>query len=98
MKLSHISISTLMSVGMISVCSQNAQAQLFTEGFDYTAGTGIAGGFNPGNNTIWTGGNPSELQIGSSQLTYAGLQERRAMTWFIRRVEVAAPLTIFIPR
>jgi hypothetical protein len=75
MKLSHISISTLMSVGMISICSQNAQAQLFTEGFDYTAGTGIAGALNPGNNTIWTGGNPSELQIGSSQLTYAGLQE-----------------------
>ncbi|MGD1089308.1 MAG: PEP-CTERM sorting domain-containing protein [Verrucomicrobiota bacterium] len=53
---------------------QSAHAQLFSEGFNYTPGTGIAGAVNPGNSVAWTGGNASELMIGSSQLTYAGLQ------------------------
>jgi hypothetical protein len=66
---------------MASLCCQSARAQLlFSEPFNYTPGTGIAGASNPGvppSDTVspWTGGNSSELQIGSSQLTYPGLQE-----------------------
>jgi hypothetical protein len=78
MKLPNLSVSAaccLAAVGILSFCSQNAQAQLFTEGFNYTPGSGIAGAVNPGNSTAWTGGNATELQIGSSQLTYSGLQE-----------------------
>lgn len=63
-------------VGVTGLSFHSAQAQaLFSEGFNYTAGQGIAGQVNPGNSTAWTGGNSSELQIGNTQLTYAGLQE-----------------------
>lgn len=72
MKNTTFCISTLAAVGMVSL-SSSTQAQIFTEGFNYTPGTGIAGAINPGNNTAWTGGNASELMIGSSQLTYSGL-------------------------
>jgi hypothetical protein len=63
-------------VGVTGLSIHSAQAQLlFSEGFNYTVGQGIAGQVNPGNNTAWTGGNSSELQIGNTQLTYSGLQE-----------------------
>ena len=68
-------ILTLLA-GVTGLSFHSAQAQLlFSEGFNYTAGQGIAGQVNPGNSTAWTGGNSSELQIGNTQLTYAGLQE-----------------------
>jgi len=61
---------------IISVSCQTARAQLlFSEGFNYTSGQGLVNQVNPGNSTAWTGGNTAELQIGSSQLTYPGLQE-----------------------
>jgi hypothetical protein len=76
MKLCNPILSAMASVGIMSVCCQSAHAQLsFSEGFNYTSGTGLASKVNPGNSTAWTGGNASELAIGSSQLTYAGLQE-----------------------
>jgi hypothetical protein len=63
-------------VGVTGLSFHSAQAQLlFSEGFNYTAGQGIAGQVNPGNSTAWTGGNSSEMQIGNTQLTYSGLQE-----------------------
>ena len=71
----------LISAGIIAVCCQSAHAQLlFAEPFNYTPTSGIAGLYNPGvppsyTSSKWTGGNSSELYIGSSQLTYAGLQE-----------------------
>jgi hypothetical protein len=66
----------LVSAGLISVCCQSAHAQpLFSESFNYTPGQGLASQVNPGNSTAWTGGNTSELQIGSAELTYMGLQE-----------------------
>jgi len=62
--------------GIVAVCCQSARAQLlFSEPFNYTPGSGIAGLVNPGNSNAWTGGSATELQIGSSQLTYSGLQE-----------------------
>jgi hypothetical protein len=64
------------AAGIISVCSQSAHAQLlFSESFNYTPGSPLVNQVNPGNNTVWTGGNVNELQIGSTQLTYPGLQE-----------------------
>lgn len=69
-------LSTVVTIGIISVCCQSAQAQLlFSEGFNYTPGNGLANEINPGNGLIWHNGNTSELQIGSGQLSYAGLQE-----------------------
>jgi PEP-CTERM motif len=63
-------------VGVTGLSLHSAQAQLlFSEGFNYTAGQGLAGQVNPGNTTAWTGGNASELAIGNTQLTYSGLQE-----------------------
>jgi hypothetical protein len=46
---------------------------LFSEGFNYPPGSALASKVNPGNNTAWNGGNNTELEIGSSQLTYSGL-------------------------
>jgi hypothetical protein len=69
----------LLAVAATCLAIQNIHAQLlFSEGFDYTSGTGLANKVNPGNSTAWTGGNNSELQIGSSQLSYTstpGLQQ-----------------------
>jgi hypothetical protein len=66
----------LVSAAILGAEVQTAHAQsLFSEGFDYTSGNGLANAVNPGNNTAWTGGNNSELQIGASQLSYPGLQE-----------------------
>jgi hypothetical protein len=67
----------LMAAGVFSLCSQSARAQLlFSEPFNYTPGTALAGSVNAGNNTAWTGGNVNELQIGSSDLTYSGLVDQ----------------------
>jgi hypothetical protein len=73
-------LSRIAAAGIISLCCQSVHAQLlFSEPFNYTSGSALAGAVNPGNSTAWTGGNDSELQIGSSQLTYteggATLQE-----------------------
>lgn len=68
--------SRLLCACLIGIGAQYAHAQgLFSESFNYTPGQGLAGQVNPGNNTPWTGGNTSELQIGSAELTYPGLQE-----------------------
>lgn len=47
---------------------------LFSEGFDYTSGGNLGGNINPGSGVAWTGGN-SQLAIGSTDLTYPGLQD-----------------------
>jgi hypothetical protein len=62
--------SLLFSAGIISLCCQSAHAQpLFSEAFNYTPGSALASKVNPGNSVAWTGGNDSELAMGSSQLT-----------------------------
>jgi len=48
---------------------------LFSEAFNYTAGSGLQNQVNPGNSGTWTGGN-SGLNIGSGDLTYAGLPDQ----------------------
>jgi len=71
----------LFVVAAACLAIQGVHAQLlFSEAFNYTPGSGIAGLVNPGvspsyTSSAWTGGNSSELQIGSAQLTYPGLQE-----------------------
>ncbi|HYA78924.1 MAG TPA: PEP-CTERM sorting domain-containing protein [Candidatus Nitrosopolaris sp.] len=71
----------LLAGAVTCLAFQSVHAQLlFSEPFNYTPGSGIAGLVNPGvspsyTSSAWTGGNSSELQIGSSQLTYPGLQE-----------------------
>jgi len=75
-KLLPFATSPLIAAGLVSLCCPSARAQLlFSEGFNYTPGTGLAGSVNPGNSTAWTGGSASELQIGSTNLTYSGLQQ-----------------------
>jgi hypothetical protein len=74
MKLRAPLLSTVATIGIVSVCCQSARAQpIFEEGFNYTSGSALASKVNPYNGNTWTGGNDSELQIGSSQLTYSGL-------------------------
>jgi hypothetical protein len=64
----------LICVGIVSMCCQSANAQaFFTENFNYSAGW-LGGNVNPSTGNAWSGGN-STLDVGSSQLTYAGLQE-----------------------
>jgi hypothetical protein len=61
--------------GIVTTCCQTASAQLlFSEPFNYTPGSSLANSMNPGGNS-WVNGSSSELQIGSSQLSYAGLQQ-----------------------
>jgi hypothetical protein len=63
----------LTSAGVISVCGQSAHAQsLFTEAFNYPTGN-LGGNVNPGSTIAWTGGN-TVLSVGSTPLSYAGLQ------------------------
>ena len=72
----HFVACQLISAGIISVCCQSAHAQLlFSDAFNYTAGSTLGGNENPGNSVVWTGGN-AVLQIGSADLTYAGLQDQ----------------------
>jgi hypothetical protein len=60
----------VIAAGLVFACCQSARAQLlFSEPFNYTPGDGLAGQGG------WTGGNAAELQIGSTQLTYPGLQQ-----------------------
>lgn len=49
---------------------------LFSEAFNYTAGTALAdaANINPGNGLAWSGGN-SGMTIGSGNVTYPGLQD-----------------------
>lgn len=61
--------------GLLGLCGQDMFGQsLFSESFNYTPGTELGGNVNPGNSTAWSGGN-AVLSIGSSELTYPGLQE-----------------------
>ncbi len=72
---SRLMFSKLVAIAATCLAFQSVHAQLlFSEGFNYTPGTGLASKVNPGNSVAWTGGNTSELQIGSSPLAYAGLQ------------------------
>ncbi len=65
----------LISAGIISVCCQSAHAQLlFSEAFNYTSGSDLGGNLNPSSGNTWSGAN-ADLAIGSTQLTYPGLQE-----------------------
>jgi len=78
MKTQHYSrlvFGKLVAIAATCLAFQSVHAQLiFSEGFNYTPGTGLASKVNPGNSVAWTGGNTSELQIGSSPLAYTGLQ------------------------
>jgi hypothetical protein len=64
-------------LAVVAAClaAQCAQAQLFQEGFNYTPGSTLGGNVNPGSGVAWGPGGSTTLQIGSSQLTYSGLQE-----------------------
>jgi hypothetical protein len=46
---------------------------LFSEGFNYTAGSNLGGQVNPGNSVTWTGGN-AVLAVGNTALSYSGFQ------------------------
>jgi len=55
---------------------QNAGATLlFSEAFNYTAPSSLAGNVNPGNSIAWSGGNAG-LNIASGNLTYSGLTDQ----------------------
>jgi len=72
----RIASSKLLAVAAFFLAIQVVHAQaLFSEGFNYTPGQGLANQVNPSTGNAWINGNNSELTIGSSQLTYPGLQE-----------------------
>jgi len=65
---------SLVAVGVGCILFQSAQATLlFSEAFNYTAGTGLGGKVNPGNSIAWSSANSSFLSIASGNLTYDGL-------------------------
>ncbi|HLX69463.1 MAG TPA: PEP-CTERM sorting domain-containing protein [Verrucomicrobiae bacterium] len=69
----HLKATSLLA-GAVCLLLPSAHASLlFTDGFNYTAGSNLGGNINPGNATAWTGGNAA-LQIGSSGLSYPGFQ------------------------
>jgi hypothetical protein len=74
MKRSYLAVLT---VGALCFLFQTAHATpLFSEAFNYTAGSGLApGNINPGSLLAWSGGNAG-LTIGSGDLTYAGLPDQ----------------------
>ena len=74
MKLSH---TTVLGVGALCFPFQSAHASpLFSEAFNYTAGSALAPSHvNPGNGLAWSGGNAG-LTIGSGNLTYPGLTDQ----------------------
>jgi hypothetical protein len=66
-------LSLIAAMGVGCLLFQNAQATLlFSDSFNYTAGTDLGGNVNPGNSIAWTG-TSTNLAIGSGSLTYAGL-------------------------
>ena len=66
---------SLVLVGVGCMLFQSARATpLFSEAFNYTAGSALQNQVNPGSST-WTGGN-SGLSIVSGNLTYAGLADQ----------------------
>jgi len=76
MKLPNRLAFTVAAIAIASLCCQSARAQqiLFEEGFDYTPTYGLANQVNPYTGNSWINGSTSELQIGSGQLSYSGLQ------------------------
>ncbi|HEY5297830.1 MAG TPA: PEP-CTERM sorting domain-containing protein [Verrucomicrobiae bacterium] len=67
---------SLVAIGIICLVVPSVRANLlFSEAFDYTAGSGLQNQVNLGNSATWTGGN-SGLNIGSGNLTYAGLPDQ----------------------
>ncbi|MGA2180387.1 MAG: PEP-CTERM sorting domain-containing protein [Verrucomicrobiota bacterium] len=66
----------LIAVGACALVIQNAHATpLFSDGFGYNSGSNLGGSVNPGNSVAWGTGNASNLQIGSGNLTYSGLND-----------------------
>jgi hypothetical protein len=66
----------LIAVGACALIIQNAHATLlFSDGFNYTTLGNLGGNVNPGNSVAWGTGNASNLQIGSGNLTYSGLND-----------------------
>ncbi|MGH7952027.1 MAG: hypothetical protein ACREFE_08930, partial [Limisphaerales bacterium] len=49
-------------------------APLFDEGFNYPSGSHLGGNMNPGNSVAWSGSG-TNLEIGSGNLTYSGLND-----------------------
>ncbi len=67
----------LVFIGIGCILFQSAQATLlFSDGFNYTAGTGLGGKVNPGNSIAWSSANSSYLSIASGNLTYTGLADQ----------------------
>jgi hypothetical protein len=67
-------ISTTVLASTACLLLQSAHGTLlFSEGFNYTAGGNLGGNVNPGSGLAWSGGS-ANLAIGSSGLSYPGLQ------------------------
>jgi hypothetical protein len=69
-------LSLIAAVGFGCLLFQNAQATLlFSDAFNYTAGTTLGGNVNPGNSATWSTSG-SGLSIASGNLTYSGLADQ----------------------
>jgi hypothetical protein len=66
--------STSLLAGAICLLLPSAHATLlFSDGFNYTAGSNLGGNVNPGNSTAWSGSS-TQITVGNSGLTYPGFQ------------------------
>jgi hypothetical protein len=66
---------SLVLIGVGCLLFQAQATLLFSDGFNYTASTGLGGKINPGNNIAWSSANAA-LSIGSGNLTYDSLTDQ----------------------
>ncbi len=70
---SRFTLGKLLAVAAACLAMQSAQAQIFQEGFNYTAGGGLGGNVNSGSGAAWTGNNNITVDGTDPLLTYSGL-------------------------
>ncbi|MGB7746138.1 MAG: PEP-CTERM sorting domain-containing protein [Verrucomicrobiia bacterium] len=67
---------SLVAVGVGCLLFQSAYATLlFSDGFNYTAGSNLGGNVNPGSGDTWGTGGATNIQVGTGNLTYSGLND-----------------------
>jgi hypothetical protein len=88
-------LSLIIAVGVGCLLFQTVHATLlFSEAFDYTTSSALAGNTNPGNSTAWNGGNAG-LTIGSGNLTYSGLTDQGGNELSIANATTGASINQF---
>ncbi len=85
----------LTAIGASTLVIQTTQASLlFSEAFNYTAPSALAGQVNPGNSIAWNSGNTG-LTIASGNLTYPGLTDQGGNELSIANATAGSSTNVF---